>query len=143
MPLYSLKVAAGEFGDFQRVEDHDWVKVPNRYRNLKDLFACEVIGESMNKVIPNGSLCLFRKYAGGSRNGKIVLVEHSEFIDADYGSCYTVKEYHSKKRHDGDEWAHDLILLKPLSYIKNYNTIELSDDGERSFNVIGIFECVL
>lgn len=143
VPLYSLKVAAGEFGDFQRVEDHDWVKVSNRYRNLKDLFACEVIGESMNKVIPNGSLCLFRKYAGGSRNGKIVLVEHSEFIDADYGSCYTVKEYHSKKRHEGDEWAHDLILLKPLSYIKNYNTIELSDDGERSFNVIGIFECVL
>lgn len=143
VPLYSLKVAAGEFGDSQMVEDLDWVKPPDRYKDLNNLFACQVIGESMNKVIPNGSICLFRKYTGGSRNGKIVLVEHSEFIDTDYGSCYTVKEYHSKKRHEGGEWEHESILLKPLSYNEDYNTIKLTNDGEGNFRVIGTFECVL
>ena len=42
-----------------------------------DYFACKIIGESMNRVIPNGSICLFKPYTGGSRNGKIVLVENS------------------------------------------------------------------
>jgi hypothetical protein len=51
----------------------------------------------MNKVIPNGSICLFRKYTGGTRNGKIVLVQHTSIQDYDFGSGYTVKEYHSKK----------------------------------------------
>lgn len=143
VPLYSLKVAAGEFGDYQKVEDHDWVKVPNRYRDLSNLFACQVIGESMNKIIPNGSVCLFRKYTGGSRNGKIVLVEHSEFIDSEYGSCYTVKEYHSEKNQIGDEWEHESIILKPLSNSDEYDTIKLEDDGERNLRVIGTFECVL
>lgn len=143
VPLHSLKVAAGEFGDFQKAEEHDWVKVPNRYRDLKNLFACQIVGESMNKVIPNGSICLFRKYTGGSRNGKIVLVEHSDFIDADYGSCYTVKEYHSKKKQKDGEWEHESILLKPLSYNEEFDDIDLSEDGERNFRVIGTFECVL
>jgi len=46
----------------------------------------------MNKVIPNGAYCLFRKYSGGSRNGQIVLVESTSIQDTDYGSCYTIKE---------------------------------------------------
>jgi hypothetical protein len=46
----------------------------------------------MNKVIPNGSYCSFRKYSGGSRNGQIVLVESTSLQDTDYGSCYTIKE---------------------------------------------------
>jgi len=141
VPLYSLKVAAGEFGDFQRVEDHDWIKIPNKFKNLEDLFACRVIGESMNKVIPNGALCLFRKYSGGSRNGRIVLVEHSDFIDADYGSCYTVKEYHSEKKQKAKEWEHESILLKPLSSHEEFDDIVLNSEGD--YRVVGVFECVL
>jgi len=143
VPLYSLKVAAGEFGDFQTVEDYDWFKPPDRYQDLSDLFACQVIGESMNKIIPNGSICLFRKYTGGSRNGKIVLVEHSDFTDVDFGSCLTIKEYHSKKLRKGNEWVHESIILKPLSYSDDYTQIELIDDGESNFRVVGTFECVL
>ncbi|MFT7345364.1 MAG: putative GIY-YIG superfamily endonuclease, partial [Lentimonas sp.] len=65
VPLYNLKVAAGEFGAKQQVENQTWIKLPERVSPSNDLFACKVVGESMNKIIPNGSYCLFRKYTGG------------------------------------------------------------------------------
>ncbi|MGB5819845.1 MAG: DNA/RNA helicase domain-containing protein [Saonia sp.] len=143
IPLYDLKVSAGDFGQIQQVEDVAWIQLPQNYRPSKDLFACQIIGESMNKVIPNGAFCLFRKYSGGSRNGRIVLAEHRDIQDADFGSCYTVKEYHSKKVSDGDEWRHDVIVLKPLSTDSSYQELVLQDQTQSSFKVIGIFESVL
>ena len=93
----------------------EWLNIPEKFKPSKDLFACQVIGESMNKVITNGALCLFRKYSGGSRNGQIVLVENTNMHDSDFGSCYTVKEYESKKYQDESGWKHQSIILKPLS----------------------------
>ena len=95
----------------------------------------------MNKVIPNGALCLFRKYSGGSRNGQIVLVENTNMHDSDFGSCYTVKEYESKKDEDG--WKHQSIILKPLSTDSSYENIVLEDEDMSTFKVIGTFECVI
>ena len=143
IPLYSLKVAAGEFGEIQQVEDVQWLNIPEKIKPSKDLFACQVIGESMNKVIPNGALCLFRKYSGGSRNGQIVLVENTNMHDSDFGSCYTVKEYESKKYEDEDGWKHQSIILKPLSTVSSYENILLEDEDMTSFKVIGTFECVI
>ena len=143
IPLYSLKVAAGEFGELQQVEDVEWLNIPEKIKPSKDLFACQVIGESMNKVIPNGALCLFRKYSGGSRNGQIVLVENTNMHDFDFGSCYTVKEYESKKYEDEDGWKHQSIILKPLSTDSSYENILLEDEDMTSFKVIGTFECVI
>ena len=143
IPLYSLKVAAGEFGELQQLEDVEWLNIPEKFKPSKDLFACQVIGESMNKVIPNGALCLFRKYSGGSRNGQIVLVENTNMHDFDFGSCYTVKEYESKKYEDEDGWKHQSIILKPLSTDSSYENILLEDEDMTSFKVIGTFECVI
>jgi len=143
IPLYSLKVAAGEFGELQQLEDVEWLNIPEKFKPSKDLFACQVIGESMNKVIPNGALCLFRKYSGGSRNGQIVLVENTNMHDSDFGSCYTVKEYESKKYQDESGWKHQSIILKPLSTDSSYENIVLEDDDLTTFKVIGTFECVL
>ena len=143
IPLYSLKVAAGEFGDLQQVEDVEWLNIPEKIKPSKDLFACQVIGESMNKVIPNGALCLFRKYSGGSRNGQIVLVENTNMHDSDFGSCYTVKEYDSKKYEDEDGWKHQSIILKPLSTDSSYENIVLEDEDMATFKVIGTFEFVI
>jgi DUF2075 family protein/predicted GIY-YIG superfamily endonuclease len=143
VPIYNLKVAAGNFSEMQTVSDCDWVALPPRYKPSTDLFACTVIGESMNKVIPNGSICLFRKYSGGSRNGKIVLVEHTNIQDPDSGSCYTIKEYRSTKKLNDDQWVHEKIILKPLSYEAQYNDIILEQDELSDLKVIGIFECVL
>jgi len=143
VPVYDLKAAAGSFSELQNVSDSNWVEIPSRYKSSKDLFACTVIGESMNKIIPNGSICLFRKYTGGSRNGKIVLVERTGIQDPDSGSGYTVKEYHSTKKTESDQWRHNSITLKPLSYNSEYNDIEINEDELSSLKVIGIFECVL
>ncbi|WP_108866334.1 DNA/RNA helicase domain-containing protein [Aquimarina aquimarini] len=143
IPLYNLKVAAGTFGELQQVEDVKWLNIPNKIKPSKDLFACQVIGESMNKVIPNGAFCLFRKYSGGSRNGQIVLVENTNMHDSDFGSCYTVKEYESKKHEDENGWKHQSIILKPLSTHSTYKNIVLEDEDMSTFKVLGIFECVL
>src|SRR6202012_2481969 len=63
VPVYDLNAAAGSFSEIQNVsqDEVDWVKLPSHYKPSRDLFACKVLGESMNKIIPNGSLCLFRK----------------------------------------------------------------------------------
>jgi len=97
----------------------------------------------MNKVIPNGSICLFRKYTAGSRNGRIVLVEHTSIQDPDFGSGYTVKEYQSKKNVEDDQWSHQSIILKPLSYNLEYDDIVIEEDELSDLRVIGVFECVL
>ena len=143
IPLYSLKVAAGEFGKIQQVGDVQWLNIPEKIKPSKDLFVCQVIGESMNKVIPNGALCLFRKYSGGSRNGQIVLVENTNMHDSDFGSCYTVKEYESKKYEDEDGWKHQSIILKSLSTDSSYENTVLEDEDMSTFKVIGTFECVI
>jgi uncharacterized protein len=143
IPIYSLRAAAGEFGEYQQVDEVDWISPPKGHQASEDLFACTVIGESMNKVIPNGALCMFRKYKGGSRNGQIVLVEHTDIQDVDAGSCYTVKEYQSKKVVDGSNWSHESITLKPLTDSEGYADLELSGEETRLFKVIGVFVCVL
>ncbi len=143
IPIYDLKVAAGNFSELQTVNDCEWIALPKNYKPSNDLFACKVIGESMNKIIPNGSICMFRKYTGGSRDGKIVLVEHTSIQDLDFGSGYTVKEYRSTKNVENKLWSHQSITLKPLSHITEYKDVELSEDELSSLKVIGIFECVL
>ena len=97
----------------------------------------------MNKIIPNGAICLFKKYTGGSRNGQIVLVESTNFIDEDSGSCYTIKEYESKKFQDENGWKHQTIVLKPQSYEDSYAQMELKDHEVNNFRVIGIFDRIL
>ena len=97
----------------------------------------------MNKKIPDGSYCLFQQYEGGSRNGKIVLVEHTKFQESEFGSGYTIKEYHSKKNNEEEQWSHESITLKPLSNDPKYKNIELSSDEAGALKVIGVFVCVL
>lgn len=143
IPVYPLDVAAGDFGEAQQVEDVDWVSPPQGVRPSESLFVCRVVGDSMNRVIENGAYCLFRKDEGGSRNGEIVLVEHTGFEDADFGSCYTIKEYQSKKYQDESGWHHQEITLKPLSFEDRYVPMVLKDDALSSFRIIGVFERVL
>lgn len=143
VPLYDLVAAAGSFNEQQQAEINDWVVLPDGERADKSLFACKVQGESMNRIIPNGAVCLFRTDHGGSRNGKIVLVEHSDIIDDDSGSHYIVKEYESIKSEDGDGWAHQRILLKPRSSDSSFEAIILSRDDTSRYRVVGEFLRVL
>lgn len=143
IPLFDIKVAAGNFSELQIPSDCEWIKLPEQYKPSTDLFACKVVGESMNKIIPNGSICLFKKYTGGSRDGRIVLVQHSNIQDVDFGAGYTVKEYRSKKNVENDLWSHQSIILKPLSFDHSYTDIILEEDELSNLNVIGLFERVI
>lgn len=141
VPYYDLEIAAGSFSDQQSVENVTYIELPDLRQN-GDHFVCKVVGESMNKIIPNGSLCLFKKYTGGSRNGLITLVDGSEIHDTDSGANYTIKEYSSKKSADEEGWYHEEIILRPLS-TEPYEPIVLRDDEIMNFQVIGIFVRVL
>lgn len=145
VPLYDLKAAAGTFSGEQIVYENieEWVYVPDNIRVSENFFACKVVGESMNRIIPNGSICLFRKYDGGSRNGKIVLVQSNDIQDIEMGSGYTVKEYYSKKVVNDSGWEHQSIMLRPISNDMSYNDLILDPEGVESFQVIGIFDRVL
>ncbi len=142
VPLYDLEIAAGSFSEQQRVESIRYVELTDRIPNSDNYFACKVIGESMNQIIPNGSICLFEKYHGGSRNGKITLVELTDYTDPDSGSNYTVKEYSSKKTTTEDGWRHEEITLLPRS-TENYEPIVLRDDETVGLKVVGVFVRVL
>lgn len=145
VPLYNLQVAAGSFSEQQQVidEQKEFIRVPESNRITKDLFACKVVGESMNKIIPNNSICLFSKYSGGSRNGLIVLAEHTAFQDSDFGSNYTIKEYHSSKTQTEEGWSHNSITLKPLSTNTSFEDLVIENDDLIGFKIIGLFRGVL
>ena len=143
VPFFNIQVAAGDFSQQQQAEQKEWLQIPDGTSINDSFFACTVVGESMNKVIPNGAVCLFQQAPGGSRNGKIVLVEHLDFADPESGSHYTVKEYSSTKIEDKSGWAHEQIELKPASYDDRFNSILLSDEGQPSYRVVGMFICVL
>lgn len=137
VPLYDLEIAAGSFSEQQRVESIRYVELNERIPNIQNYFACKVVGESMNKIIPNGAICLFEKYTGGSRNGLITLVELTDYTDPDSGSNYTIKEYSSKKTTTEDGWKHEEITLLPRS-TESYEPIVLRDDETVGLKVVGV-----
>jgi DUF2075 family protein/DNA replication protein DnaC len=143
LPLVDIQVAAGNFSELQLYSDCDWVEPPFNIAAKPGYFICKVVGESMNKVIPNGSYCLFREDGGGSRDGKIVLVESTSIRDAEFGSGYTVKLYESTKEITEDGWRHASIRLKPQSHLEGYKDIELTEDDMQTLRVRGIFEKVI
>jgi DUF2075 family protein/DNA replication protein DnaC len=143
IPLVDISAAAGNFSDLQQHSDLTWIEPPFNISVKKGYFICKVIGESMNKKIPNGSYCLFKQDEGGTRNGRIVLVESSNIHDSEFGSGYTIKEYHSKWSNYNEERRHESIVLKPLSTDPEYSEIELVDDELNNFRVVGIFEKVI
>ena len=143
VPIYDIKVAATNFTDPQFYPEFNWVELPMQVTPRKGYFIAQVIGESMNKKIPNLSYCLFEEYTGGSRNGEIVLAECTNIQDGDYGSGYTIKEYSSVKKFNDESFLHESIILKPLSFDNNYENIVLEIDETVEFKVKGIFKRVL
>jgi len=143
IPLYDIKAAAGNFSDLQINPETEWIQLNRPFKYSEDYFVCKVTGESMNKIIPNNSWCLFKKDTGGSRSGKTVLVHQTNIQDADFGSGFTVKLYESKKTVTEEIWGHDSIILKPQSTLPKYKDLVLVDEDLVDFKVIGIFVEVL
>jgi len=128
VPLLELRFAAGTFSDFQSLDDGaiDWVAPPDWIRPQPGMFVAQVIGESMNRRIPNGAWCLFRANPGGTRQGKVVVAQHRSIDDPELGGRYTVKVYSSEKVGDDDGgWRHLRVTLRPDSDRPEYRPIEL------------------
>jgi superfamily II DNA or RNA helicase/HKD family nuclease/SOS-response transcriptional repressor LexA len=142
IPLYNFYAAAGTFSELQSEKDFTFIEGP-AHISSNEYFACRIKGESMNRVIPNGSICLFKLYTGGSRNGKIVLVENRAIQDPDFNSAFTIKTYSSEKSVSEDSWGHDSIVLRPNSYDSSYKNIIITEENAAGMRVIGEFVEVL
>lgn len=144
IPLYNLYAAAGSFSEMQTSKEFTSIQVPERYAG-DGYFAAKVVGESMNRRIPNGSICVFKHPVTGSRNGKILLVEYYNKQDPDMHSHFTIKTYSSTKSVDSEGWKHEAILLKPYSLDDSYEDIVITQEDleENNFNVVGEFVKVL
>ncbi len=143
VPIYDFKIAAGQFSEEQQVDDFDWVELPDSFRPQQGHFVTRVVGESMNKRIPNGAWCLFKANPGGSRNNKIVIVQHRDIQDPENGGSFTIKRYSSEKVINGDAWHHKRIVLQPDSNISTYESIELDNEMLAELKVIGELIAVL
>ena len=92
----------------------------------------------MEPQIHDGAFCVFRANPAGSRQGKIVLVQHYNYYDPDYAGAYSIKEYSSVKSYDElGNWQHEKIELIPLN--KDYNPIIINVEDAEDFSVIGEF----
>ena len=145
VPVVSLKIAAGAFSGTQSLADEaeHWVQLPEGFASAPGLFVARVIGESMNKRIPNGAWCLFRANPVGSRQGKIVLVQHRDVTDPETGGSYTVKRYQSEKQGDGDGWQHERITLMPISSNSQYLPLVLVPKDEGAVRVVAEWVAVV
>jgi SOS-response transcriptional repressor LexA len=140
IPLVSLKAAAGGFGSSDAAETLDWVE-PNTKRRIREgMFVAQVVGHSMEPLIPHGSYCLFARPVVGSRTGRILLVQHRDISDTETGGSFTVKEFDSSEvtgKESADRTG--TIYLRPLN--PAYDPIELT--GEEDVAVIAEFVEVL
>ena len=144
IPFYDFYAAAGSFSEMQENKDFNMLEVPEQYSTEQKYFACRVIGESMNRRIKNNSICIFRESLGGSRNGKIVIVENYGKNDEEYNSSFTIKTYASEKRaSDVGEWEHSVILLKPNSTESKFKDIVLHEEDCENMRIVGEFVAVL
>lgn len=114
VPLYTLRAAAGAFGDAQAVEPDGWVEPNTQHRLRPGMFVAQVVGRSMEPRIPDGGWCLFHSPVEGTRQGRILLVQHRDIEDPESGGKYTIKRYRSKKESDTTgSWRHEEIRLEP------------------------------
>ncbi len=147
VPVIDLRLAAGPFSDPQALETGatDWVALPDWVRPQPGLFVAQVSGESMNRRIPNGAWCLFRANPTGTREGKVVVVQHRSIADPETGGRYTIKVYSSEKdpAEDGG-WRHRRITLRPDSDRPGFEPIVIeAGDGDEGFVVVAEMLTVL
>ena len=142
LPVYSIKAACGYFGEGEEVNELGWIRAEGIGKLNRNMYVVQASGHSMEPRINDGDYCVFRANPAGSRQGKIVLVQHTNYYDADYSGAYSIKEYSSKKSFDEfGNWMHEMIELKPLN--RDFKPIIITPDSGEEFHVVGEFVGVL
>lgn len=145
-PLIELRIAAGGFSASQSVEElgTEWVALPDFIQPQPGLFVAQIAGQSMNRRIPDGAWCLFRANPQGTREGKIVVVQHRSIDDPETGASFTIKRYASEKVSGADgSWHHTRIRLTPESDRPEFKEIVVEGAEESEFRVVAEFLTVL
>jgi len=142
LPVYSLRAAAGKFGEGQEVNEEGWVRVEGIGRLDRSMFVARAVGRSMEPLIQDGDYLVFRADPVGSRQGKIVLVQHRGQSDPETGGAYTVKRYSSKREvSPTEEWRHTKIALLPVN--PEFSPIVLEPNSQDDIRLIAEFVSVL
>ena len=141
LPLYSLRAAATKFGEDMEVEAEGWVRAPRGLALTSDTFVARVVGRSMEPLIPDGSLCVFRHGVVGSRQGKLLLIQNSGASAS--GGEFTVKRYTSRKTASEEGWRHERIRLEPLNPEFEAWDLDPSELEDGPYRVAGEFLRVL
>ena len=112
LPRYTLAAAAGRFLDNAEVEPDGWEEAPMDLRLNDRLFVAHIEGDSMEPLIPNHSLCVFRYDVTGSRQGRLVLAQDLK----PEGEAFAIKRYFSEKAvAEDDTWRHARVTLKSVN----------------------------
>ncbi len=142
LPLLCLRAAAnasyttldGCFSDSESVTWHAMAGGPFP----DDRFLVRAEGDSMEPLIRDGQLCMFRRDPGGSRNGKIVLCRVDGF--AGDAPLAVIKRYRSARARGEDSIGETrAIVLSSLN--ESHDDIVLSESDRVS--ILGIFERVI
>jgi len=119
LPL--LNVSAGK-EESDQSQSHEMVECPSHLSYLKDnLFAIRVIGESMNKIIPNGSTIICAKVEEKPKSGEIVVYRN--------GSDYNLKRFTETE---------NLILFEPVSFDGSFETIIYKKTDDIEIEILGV-----
>lgn len=144
VPVYPLKVAAGRFTDSHALEDVKplgWVEAGLKTEN-EDYFAAFVRGDSMQPKINDGDLCLFKSYRGGTRQGRVFLIQARGLKNSETGESFVVKKYvrqtPARKSEDDDRAIIHLVSENP-----KFSPIILMGASDDEVQVIAEFVRVL
>jgi hypothetical protein len=97
VPLIPLRAAAGGFSAEQLdIDDPNhavtWVTWDGPKTLAPGMFAARVVGTSMEPLVPDGSLCLFRPSATLETSARPKLLRHAGPMDPETGGQFTLKD---------------------------------------------------
>ena len=77
LPLYSLKAAAGYFGNAEAVEPASRVEADGLGKIDERMFVCRAVGRSMEPTIRDGDYIVFRAKPVGTCFGSLTSLRHA------------------------------------------------------------------
>ncbi len=118
IPVYGRIAAGNPFEAIEDVMDH--IEVPSWLSKRSGLFGLMVVGDSMNKIIPDGYIAVLQQ-TDELEDGTIGAVLINGF-DATLKKVYRIK---------------DGILLEPQSFNPQHQPIVIKDDDTTHVKIIG------
>lgn len=120
VPIYDLRIAAGAFSDGQIPEATGYGRV-DRAAARQGLFVAQVVGDSMDRVAPQGAWCLWQHVGvagvAAAAPGDDVVVRQADGADAEMG------QFTFKRLVDGERGR----VLAPVSSNPEHRAIPLGE----------------